>query len=444
MSIVMRDLQTKAIKNKEAFAYYGMSVFDANGEMRNMADIIENLEVALGGMSDETKKATLLQMGFSDKSLAATMTLIGMSDKIREYERQLRMAAGTTQEVADNMKTVWQKIWAVMSSRSVQAGAAVTSALGSAASSLGQFNGDFIEIAQALWEPWATVWEAIATFTKAVFVNMGITAQNTVASVHDILQGIAFTFRNLSAIVRIHLLDMVIAVLEYFPMMEGPIRGTAAAFIGAWAYVKTFFATIVQNIIGGLQEIWNVFKAVGAGIEAAWSAMMSGDFSGMGTAFGDAFMDEFVNQVDVKAPNAFKAASAAASDAIDKFNADVEKSGGITDHLKGAREGLLKDIAENEAAREMEMRQKALEEATKPGAAAPLPPGAKGGPPAKEEKEELPGMLMRGSAEAWKKIVSSMYGKDKNRAVEKTAANTQRTADALDRIENRPVEEVAI
>jgi len=75
-----------------------MSVFDANGEMRNMADIIENLEVVLGGMSDETKKATLLQMGFSDKSLAATMTLIGMSDRIREYERNLRQAGGTTSE----------------------------------------------------------------------------------------------------------------------------------------------------------------------------------------------------------------------------------------------------------------------------------------------------------------------------------------------------------
>lgn len=101
LSIVLRDLSTKAIKNKEDFEALGLQVFDSNGEMRNLGDIIANLEDVLGGMSDETQKATLLQAGFSDKSLASLTALLGTSDAIKTYEAELRKAGGTTDEVAN-------------------------------------------------------------------------------------------------------------------------------------------------------------------------------------------------------------------------------------------------------------------------------------------------------------------------------------------------------
>jgi TP901 family phage tail tape measure protein len=99
-SIIMRDLTTKAIKNKEAFAAAGISVFDTAGNMNNLGDIIGDLEGALAGMSDETQKATLLQLGFSDKSLASLTALLGTSDAIKTYEASLRSASGFTDDVA--------------------------------------------------------------------------------------------------------------------------------------------------------------------------------------------------------------------------------------------------------------------------------------------------------------------------------------------------------
>ena len=101
LSIVLRDLTTKAIKNKSAFAEMGLSVFDSNGEMRNLGDIVANLETVLAGMSDETKKATLLQLGFSDKSLGSMLALLGTSDAIKTYEKELRSATGFTKDVAN-------------------------------------------------------------------------------------------------------------------------------------------------------------------------------------------------------------------------------------------------------------------------------------------------------------------------------------------------------
>jgi TP901 family phage tail tape measure protein len=101
LAIVLRDLTTRGIKNKEAFDKFNVSVFDSNGKMNNLADIVADLERALGGMSNETQKATLLQMGFSDKSLASLQALMGTSDAIKTYERELRNAGGTTADVAD-------------------------------------------------------------------------------------------------------------------------------------------------------------------------------------------------------------------------------------------------------------------------------------------------------------------------------------------------------
>lgn len=101
LAIVLRDLQTKAIVNRKEFARLNVEVFDSEGVMRNFADIIEDLEGALEGASDETRKSTLLNLGFSDRSISALQATLGFSKELREYETRMRTAGGITQEVAD-------------------------------------------------------------------------------------------------------------------------------------------------------------------------------------------------------------------------------------------------------------------------------------------------------------------------------------------------------
>lgn len=116
--IMMRDLTSKAIINADAFRKANIAVFEY-GEMRNLADIIEDIEDKLSGMSDELKKSTLLQLGFADKSVAAVTALLGFSGKIREWESALLKAGGTSKEVADknltNLDKAWNKVSASMS-----------------------------------------------------------------------------------------------------------------------------------------------------------------------------------------------------------------------------------------------------------------------------------------------------------------------------------------
>jgi TP901 family phage tail tape measure protein len=111
LNIVLRDLQNAAINNKKGFDQAGISVFDASGKMRNMADIVEDMEDRLLGMSDEQKRSELSLLGFTDRSISATSALLGMSDAIRGFEEDLRATGGITAEVAEKqMKTFWAQL----------------------------------------------------------------------------------------------------------------------------------------------------------------------------------------------------------------------------------------------------------------------------------------------------------------------------------------------
>ena len=76
-------------------------MFTAEGNMKNVADIVEELDRVLGPMSDEMKAATLDQLGLNRGVADAVKILSGTTEQIREYEEALRGAGGTTQEIAD-------------------------------------------------------------------------------------------------------------------------------------------------------------------------------------------------------------------------------------------------------------------------------------------------------------------------------------------------------
>lgn len=99
--IVMRDLERVGIKNARQWKALGLSVYDAGGEFRGAAPIVQDLEKKLAGTSDATKKMVMMQLGFQDKSVAGITALMGYGDAIEEFERKLKQMAGTTKQVSE-------------------------------------------------------------------------------------------------------------------------------------------------------------------------------------------------------------------------------------------------------------------------------------------------------------------------------------------------------
>jgi TP901 family phage tail tape measure protein len=96
----LQGLEEQSRKNAKAFEAAGISVFDAQGNFRNLADITEDITKATKGMTVEQKSAFIAQLGFNKLSREGVLALLGNADAIRKYEAGLKLAAGFTAKVA--------------------------------------------------------------------------------------------------------------------------------------------------------------------------------------------------------------------------------------------------------------------------------------------------------------------------------------------------------
>ncbi len=424
INIILRDMQSKAIENKEAFDQFGVSVFDNTGKLRKIADVIGDLEKALGPMTDEQKKATLAQLGFSDRSVIFLQTLLGTSEKIRNYEKELQKAGGTTKDVANKQLTPLQKgmarigaVFASVSSDIINVIGPMVEAIGKGVeriekffrfSSLGRgirtamknMVGFFAEgfgrvivlaasvvvsilaIKVALGVLSVALSTAFVVATGPIGAVIGLltalgiaiviaagTGDTFAEKMEDvfsnklpaIIDGALFVFRNFADFVELAMIDLTQDVLEIFPNMEKPMQQVGAFFVGVWKGVGAFFRTILDNMIGGLKELKNVAIAIAEGMAAAFEALKSGDFSGIGVAFANAFVETLAKQKDVVAPNAFgELGKGFAKGREDALEGFKLSGGGLSASLEARRKKLEDDIGRREL-----KRQQDLEKATK-------------------------------------------------------------------------------
>lgn len=98
---VLRDLTRAATKNKDEFEKAGIAVFDHEGKLRSLADIVEDVENATKGMSAEQRVAMFNQLQLTAISAQGLTQLNGSSGAIRDYTAKLREMGGITDEVAN-------------------------------------------------------------------------------------------------------------------------------------------------------------------------------------------------------------------------------------------------------------------------------------------------------------------------------------------------------
>ena len=136
---VIEELQVKALKNTSAFEKYGIAVYDSAGNMRNMADVVADAEKATAGMSDAQKTAMFTELGLQKRSMATMKQLLGTSGSIRDYEKDLRSAAGTTESVAAKQMESFKKQMGLVKDKLVDAGISIGSILAPKLKSLAEF-----------------------------------------------------------------------------------------------------------------------------------------------------------------------------------------------------------------------------------------------------------------------------------------------------------------
>jgi len=99
---LLRDVTRAVGKNSEEFKKFNINVVDNEGNLKNLADVIDELDNGMSGLSDQQKAVLLDTLGLNRGVADAVKILSGAGDQIREYQSALEDAGGVTQEVADN------------------------------------------------------------------------------------------------------------------------------------------------------------------------------------------------------------------------------------------------------------------------------------------------------------------------------------------------------
>ena len=104
LSAVLRDMTHKMQDGKIAIGDTTVAVMDANGNYRDLTDILKDVEAATAGMGDAEKAAALSSTFTSDSIKGLNLILNDGVDNAAAFEDELRKSGGTASEMAKIMQ----------------------------------------------------------------------------------------------------------------------------------------------------------------------------------------------------------------------------------------------------------------------------------------------------------------------------------------------------
>lgn len=104
-------------RNGDEYKKLGLSLFDSEGAMLGFSDIAKQFTGVLGDMTTEQKINTLSQLGFTKQAREGILALVGNGDALTEYEKKLKDAGGTVDEVSQNQLQTFNAQMELLKSR---------------------------------------------------------------------------------------------------------------------------------------------------------------------------------------------------------------------------------------------------------------------------------------------------------------------------------------
>lgn len=161
----LRLLAETVQTSKDIHDQFGFSVYNATDGLIHMADVVDNLDQILAGLSPEQRAATLSLLGFKARSQQAITPLLGMGDAIRKYKSGLQDVTLYTDSVAKKVQSgfiaqmtiFWNKTKVV-------------------AAEIGERLVPAIKLLTGMLDMALTAWEALPSPMQHVVVYLGLAA----------------------------------------------------------------------------------------------------------------------------------------------------------------------------------------------------------------------------------------------------------------------------
>lgn len=258
LAIMLRDLQTASLKFTDDWEAMGLSVFDAQGKMLPIVNIIEQLEGKLLGATDKQKKMTLATLGFTDRSQNAITSLLGMSGQIAEYEKNLRNAAGTTETVASNQLEAFNAqmeiAWNQLKNVAITIGEELAPVLTTLLELMRQSNEET--------EGWSDVTEGLAYILKGALLTGVTVIADTIYGLNLLLNAGRIAFINLQKVAYFVYKFLKVSFTGLTAIVEQSIDGWHLLGLGLQALFLKVSAGAANLINAGLKPVTEAINKV--------------------------------------------------------------------------------------------------------------------------------------------------------------------------------------
>lgn len=308
---ILLSLQSAVEDGAVNFGDFSVSVYDSDGNMRSMVDIIGDIQSGMGDMSQEAKDA-LLSGVFNKTDLAAVNALLGTSsDRFEELGSAIGESNGAAQAMADTqldnlngqltllksaveglaisvgeiimpvIRKAVDKVQGVVDwlnnlndeqKQTIVRVAAVAAAIGPLLIGVGKLTVGFSKLAQAAPD--------IVKGAKLIKGVLSLKTLGITALIVGVVAAGVFIYKNWDKIVA-WTKDMVEKVKTWFNNMKTSITNTVnnikTSVVNTWNNIKTAVTNAVNGIKTTVTTIWNsITTAVSTAINNTKTAVSNG------------------------------------------------------------------------------------------------------------------------------------------------------------------------
>ena len=109
VQVILRDLPKAYALNKKGFEDLGLSIMDADGNLKHMSEVIRIFDRELGAMSDTQRAGTMAALQLGETVAGAMNKLKGGADDLLEYEAAVTGVNGAMDSLVDERMTAFNR-----------------------------------------------------------------------------------------------------------------------------------------------------------------------------------------------------------------------------------------------------------------------------------------------------------------------------------------------
>lgn len=270
MAAIMRDITNGMKDGAIKIGETSVAVMDAQGNFRDLTDILTEVEAATNGMGDAERAVALSSTFTADSTKGLNLILNEGMDKIAGYEEELRGASGSAEEMANIMNDNLSGDVAAMNSAFEELGLKIYDALESKLRAGVQFitNG-VIPAVEWLGGHIPEVTIAVSGLGAVIAAMNWGTISSKIAMVKDALVKLAAALGGVS-LPAIAIIAVITAVALAFTNLWKNNEEFRNKITAIWDGIKAKFDEFGQGIVDRLNALGFEFEDITEVMKAVW------------------------------------------------------------------------------------------------------------------------------------------------------------------------------